>query len=248
MSKTIVPQLIVPAWPIPQGVGACSSTRIGGVSHAPYDSLNLGAHCGDNLEHVEENRRLFYAAADLPSKPVWLEQVHGTTVLKLTGEPYASKRADASWSDTPGTVCAVMTADCLPVLFCNKSGTEVAAAHAGWRGLCEGVLEETVACFKDSPENIIAWLGPAIGPDAFEVGPEVYAAFVAKDAKAEAAFRPAGEKYYADIYTLARQRLANTGIKQVYGGDRCTHSEAGDFFSYRRDRITGRMASFIWLI
>lgn len=248
MSKMTPPQLIVPQWPIPQGVGACSSTRIGGVSQPPYDSLNLGAHCGDDTEHVEENRRLFYAAAGLPAKPVWLEQVHGTAVLRLTGEPYASKRADASYSDTPGTVCAVMTADCLPVLFSNRAGTEVAAAHAGWRGLCAGVLEETLSCFKDSPENIIAWLGPAIGPDAFEVGPEVREAFVAKDAKADAAFRPVGEKYYADIYMLARQRLANAGVEQVYGGNRCTHSEAGDFFSYRRDRITGRMASFIWLI
>lgn len=241
-------KLIVPQWPIPQGVGACSSTRIGGVSLPPYDSLNLGAHCGDNLTHVEENRSVFYAAANLPSKPVWLEQVHGKAVLKLTGEPYVSKRADASYSNTPGTVCAVMTADCLPVLLCNKAGTEVAAAHAGWRGLCDGVLEETVACFKDKPENIIAWLGPAIGPAAFEVGPEVRDAFMAVDAKAQMAFRPAGDKYYADIYTLARQRLANVGIENVHGGDRCTHSEAGDFFSYRRDRITGRMASFIWLI
>ena len=128
-------KLIVPHWPLPEGVAACSSTRIGGVSQPPYDSLNLGAHCGDNLDDVEENRRMFYSTAGLPSKPVWLEQVHGTDVLKLTGEPYLSKRADASYSATAGTVCAVMTADCLPVLFCNKAGTEVAAAHAGWRGL-----------------------------------------------------------------------------------------------------------------
>ncbi|WP_213716507.1 purine nucleoside phosphorylase YfiH [Cedecea lapagei] len=243
MTKTIVPH-----WPLPAGVAACSSTRVGGVSVAPYDSMNLGAHCGDDLADVEENRRLFYAAAGLPSKPVWLEQVHGKTVLKLTGEPYASKRADASYSNTPGTVCAVMTADCLPVLFCNEAGTEVAAAHAGWRGLCEGVLEETVACFQDRPQSIRAWLGPAIGPEAFEVGPEVREAFMAKDQKAANAFRAAGEKYYADIYQLARQRLANVGVTQVYGGDRCTWTESGDFFSYRRDRTTGRMASFIWLI
>jgi hypothetical protein len=241
-------KLIVPHWPLPEGVAACSSTRIGGVSQPPYDSLNLGAHCGDVLSDVEENRRLFYAAAALPSKPVWLEQVHGTDVLKLTGEPYLSKRADASYSSTPGTVCAVMTADCLPVLFCNKAGTEVAAAHAGWRGLCAGVLEETVACFNDVPENIIAWLGPAIGPEVFEVGPEVREAFMAKDIQADRAFRPSGEKYIADIYTLARQRLAAIGVNHIYGGDRCTYSEAGDFFSYRRDRTTGRMASFIWLI
>lgn len=243
MSKVIIPQ-----WPIPEGVGACSSTRIGGVSQPPYDSLNVGAHCGDNLDHVEQNRRLFYAASGMPSKPVWLEQVHGKDVLHLTGEPYASKRADASYSNTPGRVCAVMTADCLPVLFCNVAGTEVAAAHAGWRGLCEGVLEETVVCFNDIPANIIAWLGPAIGPAAFEVGPEVREAFMLKDKQADAAFRPAGEKYFADIYTLARQRLASMGIENVYGGDRCTFTESNDFFSYRRDRTTGRMASFIWLI
>ncbi|VTN10927.1 Laccase domain protein yfiH [Raoultella terrigena] len=141
-----------------------------------------------------------------------------------------------------------MTADCLPVLFCNRAGTEVAAAHAGWRGLCDGVLEETVACFADNPENILAWLGPAIGPEAFEVGAEVREAFMSKDAKADSAFRPVGEKYFADIYQLARQRLANVGVEQIFGGDRCTLSEKDDFFSYRRDKTTGRMASFIWLI
>ncbi len=241
-------KLIVPDWPLPSGVAASSSTRIGGVSLPPYDSLNLGAHCGDDLVHVEENRKRMFAAGQLPSKPVWLEQVHGKDVLKLTGEPYASKRADASYSNTPGTVCAVMTADCLPVLFCNRDGTEVAAAHAGWRGLCAGVLEETVACFADKPENILAWLGPAIGPDAFEVGPEVRDAFMAEDIAADSAFRPVGEKYYADIYTLARQRLARVGVEHVFGGDRCTFCQKGDFFSYRRDKTTGRMASFIWLI
>ncbi|MDA8499027.1 MULTISPECIES: purine nucleoside phosphorylase YfiH [unclassified Citrobacter] len=241
-------KLIVPQWPIPQGVAACSSTRIGGVSMSPYDSLNLGAHCGDNPEHVEENRKRLFAAGNLPSKPVWLEQVHGKDVLKLSGGPYLSKRADASYSNTPGTVCAVMTADCLPVLFCNRAGTEVAAAHAGWRGLCEGVLEETVACFADKPENIIAWLGPAIGPIAFEVGAEVRTAFMAKDPQADSAFVPRGEKYLADIYKLARQRLANVGVESVYGGDHCTFNESETFFSYRRDNTTGRMASFIWLI
>lgn len=241
-------KLIIPQWPLPPGVAACSSTRVGGVSVTPWHSLNLGAHCGDDLAHVEENRNRVYAAANFPSKPVWLEQVHGKTVLKLTGEPYASKRADASYSNTAGAVCAVMTADCLPVLFCNKSGTEVAAAHAGWRGLCEGVLEETVACFRDEPENVMAWLGPAIGPQAFEVGPEVREAFMEKDVQAESAFRPVAGKYMADIYQLARQRLANVGVRHVYGGDRCTFTEEHDFFSYRRDRTTGRMASFIWLI
>lgn len=241
-------QLILPEWPLPEGVAACSSTRIGGVSLPPYDSLNLGAHCGDDPVSVEENRRRMFAAGGLPSKPVWLEQVHGKDVLKLSGEPYASKRADASYSNTPGTVCAVMTADCLPVLFCNREGTEVAAAHAGWRGLCAGVLEATIACFADKPQNLMAWLGPAIGPQAFEVGPEVREAFIAVDARAESAFRPSGEKYFADIYALARQRLAAAGVSEVFGGDRCTFSEKSEFFSYRRDKVTGRMASFIWLI
>lgn len=241
-------ELIVPEWPLPPGVAACSSTRIGGISSGPYASLNLGAHCGDNLDDVEENRRRLFADARMPSAPVWLEQVHGEAVLRLRDEPYASKRADASWSDTPGLVCAVMTADCLPVLFCNQAGSEVAAAHAGWRGLCGGVLEQTVAHFKDRPENIMAWLGPAIGPQAFEVGNDVRDAFIAKDNTAERAFRPVGEKYFADIYQLARQRLNNAGVTKIYGGDRCTFTEKRDFFSYRRDRITGRMASFIWLI
>ncbi len=241
-------KLIVPQWPLPEGVAACSSTRIGGVSVPPWDSLNLGAHCGDNLDSVEENRRRFYQLAALPSNPVWLEQVHGTDVLRLNGETPVSKRADASYTDKRGVVCAVMTADCLPVLLCNSAGTEVAAAHAGWRGLCEGVIEHTVACFRESPENIMAWLGPAIGPLAFEVGAEVREAFIAKDAQAEQAFSPVGEKYYADIYQLARQRLSNLGVHQIYGGERCTFSEKHEFFSYRRDRTTGRMASFIWLI
>lgn len=241
-------KLILPDWPLPKGVAACSSTRVGGVSLPPYDSLNLGAHCGDNAEHVEENRARLFAAGGLPSKPEWLEQVHGTDVLTLSGGPYASKRADASYSNTPGTVCAVMTADCLPVLFCNQAGTEVAAAHAGWRGLCAGVLEQTVACFTDKPENLLAWLGPAIGPQAFEVGAEVREAFMGHDPQADSAFRPHGEKYFADIYQLARQRLASVGVRHVFGGDRCTFSDKDNFFSYRRDKTTGRMASFIWLI
>jgi len=241
-------KLIVPQWPLPPGVRACSSTRIGGVSQAPYDSLNLGAHCGDNQADVDENRARFYQAAGFPQQPVWLEQVHGRDVLKLTGEPPASKRADAAWTNQRGTVCAVMTADCLPVLFCNKSGTQVAAAHAGWRGLCDGVLEETVASFTDAPENIIAWMGPAIGPAAFEVGAEVREAFMARDAQAVNAFVPKGEKYMANLFELARQRLGNVCVTQLYGGDRCTYSEPDEFFSWRRDRTTGRLASFIWLI
>lgn len=243
-------KLIVPQWPAPARVRAYSTTRIGGVSQAPWDSLNVGAHCGDNLEHVTANRQRVYAEAGFPSNPVWLEQVHGDVVLRLEGQEFASKRADASWTEKANTVCAVMTADCLPVLFCNQDGTEVAAAHAGWRGLCAGVLEQTVASFRDKPENIMAWLGPAIGPGAFEVGAEVREAFMAVDPLADKTFQalPQQGKYLADIYQLARQRLARCGVRNISGGDRCTFSESDDFFSYRRDQITGRMASFIWLI
>jgi len=239
---------IIPQWPAPKGVVACSSTRGGGVSLPPYDSLNLGAHCGDNRDSVETNRLRLYQAMNMPSAPVWLEQVHGKAVLNLDEAPFASKQADAAYTQSVGNVCAVMTADCLPVLFCNLAGNQVAAAHAGWRGLCEGVLEETLARFHDSPGNILAWLGPAIGPNAFEVGPEVREAFVEKDKKAGQAFRAFDKKYYADIYQLARQRLENVGVTQVYGGCRCTLTESNDFFSYRREKVTGRMASFIWLI
>ena len=240
--------LIIPQWPAPSRVRACSTQRQGGVSTSPWDALNLGGHVGDNPDAVARNRQLLVDKADLPAMPQWLEQVHGTEVVRLTAGGNMPLRADACITDQPGVVCAIMTADCLPVLFCNRAGTEVAAAHAGWRGLCEGVLEETVACFNDEPDNIIAWLGPAIGPRAFEVGPEVREAFMAKDPQAVEAFLPSGGKYLADIYTLARQRLNNVGVTQIFGGDRCTFTEKGDFFSYRRDKTTGRMASFIWLI
>lgn len=232
----------------------------------PYDSLNLGAHCGDNPEHVEENRNRLFAAGNLPSKPVWLEQVHGKDVLKLSGGPYSSKRADASWSNTPGTVCAVMTADCLPVLFCNRAGTEVAAAHAGWRGLAgtqgRGVIETTLEAARGlagtfGRGDILAWLGPCIGPAAFEVGPEVQAAFCAHDPAAQACFQPAPGpgKLLADLPALARQRLRAQGVLQVHGNDGspawCTVTQESRFFSHRRDAVrlgsTGRMAACIWL-
>lgn len=240
--------LLVPDWPLPDNVRACSSTRIGGVSEGSWQSLNLGAHCGDNQQHVAENRRRCFRAANFPAEPVWLEQVHGHEVLTLTDAPAGNKRADAAYTQQANTVCAVMTADCLPVLFCNTSGSEVAAAHAGWRGLCNGILEATVACFDDKPGNIQAWLGPAIGPCAFEVGSDVRDAFIAKDSDAARAFIACGNKYLADLYQLARLRLNKIGITQVYGGEHCTFSEPNQFFSYRRDGTTGRMASFIWLV
>lgn len=240
--------LILPDWPLPAGVKACSTTRHGGVSLPPYDSLNLGTHVGDEERAVAVNRQRLVVGASLPQMPVWLEQMHGTRVVRLDGQTPTDLQADAVYSNVPGQVCAVMTADCLPVLFCSQAGDEVAAAHAGWRGLCNGVLEQTLAAFAAQPGSISAWLGPAIGPQQFEVGPEVRAAFIAADAVAAAAFTPQGDKFLADIYLLARQRLQRAGIHTIYGGDRCTVSEISHFFSYRRDGITGRLASLIWLI
>ncbi|MGE4801847.1 purine nucleoside phosphorylase YfiH [Yersinia hibernica] len=241
-------KLILPDWPMPATVKACSTTRHGGISEFPYDSLNLGTHVGDTAVRVAANRQYLVEQAELPQMPLWLEQVHGTRVLHLDGSVISDVQADAVYSCVAGQVCAVMTADCLPVLFCSLAGDEVAAAHAGWRGLCAGVLEQTMAQFNAAPSSIIAWLGPAIGPQQFEVGEEVKQAFIQIDAQSAAAFTPAGAKYLADIYLLARLRLRAAGIHAIYGGDRCTVSEKQQFFSYRRDGITGRMASLIWLI
>lgn len=237
---------IVPDWPAPARVRALSTTRAGGVSVAPYDSLNLGTHVGDDPARVAANRA--QVRRIVPSEPAWLNQVHGTAVVDAASVA-SVQDADASVSRTPGAVCVVMTADCLPVLLCDRAGSVVGAAHAGWRGLHGGVIEATVAAMQVAPADVIAWLGPAIGPTAFEVGDEVRAAFVATDAIADAAFKPAGQpgKWLADIYLLARQRLAALGVTAVYGGDCCTVSESRRFFSYRRDGVTGRMASLVWL-
>ena len=239
-------------WPVPATVRSRVTTRQGGVSGGAYASLNLGDHVGDDPAAVAENRRR--VAADLPASPFWLSQVHGTTVLDLDRlvQTRQAPEADAAYSRKPGVVCAVMTADCLPVLFCNQTGTVVAAAHAGWRGLHAGVLEQTVGAMACPGEQVLAWLGPAIGPDAFEVGDEVREAFVRANNAAEAAFRalPSGShpgKWLADLYLLARLALARAGVTAVYGGSNCTVQDATRFYSYRRDGVTGRMASLIWL-
>ncbi len=239
-------ELIVPDWPAPARVRAISTTRLGGVSVAPYDSLNLGDHVGDDPATVEANRARL--GKQLPAAPLWLKQVHGTTVVDATTATQGIE-ADAAVARTSGLICAVMTADCLPVLLCDKDGTVVGAAHAGWRGLCDGVIETTVAAMQVPGENLLAWLGPAIGPTAFEVGDEVRAAFVIRNPAAARAFQPSrnGGKWLADLYLLARQRLDACGVSQIHGGDRCTVSEPDRFFSYRRDGKTGRMASLIWL-
>ncbi|AZT82898.1 peptidoglycan editing factor PgeF [Marinobacter sp. NP-4(2019)] len=241
--------LITPDWPAPANVRAVCTTRMGGVSQAPWDSMNLGSHVGDDSQHVQENRQRLAALAGIELCNVgWLDQVHGTNVVSLpvTGVP----RADASHTGQPGCACVIMTADCLPVLLCDVSGTRVGAAHAGWRSLCGGVLEELVSGMGGNPAELMAWLGPAIGPQQFEVGAEVRDAFLLYDPAAADAFSERGARaghYMADIYLLARQRLAASGVSQVYGGDRCTVSEPQTFFSYRRDGQTGRMASMIWL-
>lgn len=240
-------RLLMPDWPAPPGVHACVTTREGGVSGAPYASLNLAAHVGDAPGAVRENRHRLREALGLPAEPAWLEQVHGVRVLELDGD-VAERRADAALTRFEGVVCAVLTADCLPVLFCDRQGSLVAAAHAGWRGLQAGVLEATVAATALPAARLMAWLGPGIGPRSFEVGPEVRAAFAEQDPGAASCFRRASvDRYLADLYALARRRLAATGVTEVYGGGLCSFEDSTAFYSYRRDGRTGRMASLIWL-
>lgn len=243
---SVPPEWIVPDWPAPPGVQALVTTRSGGVSSAPYAGLNLGTHVGDASASVECNRRLL--AAHLPGEPLWLELVHGTNVV-CADEVESGAAADAAYTRSPGVVCAVLTADCLPVLLCDREGRVVAAAHAGWRGLLGGVLEHTVAAMGEPPGQLMAWLGPAIGPSAFEVGSEVRDVFVEHDATASVAFVPGREagKWVADIYALARQRLAAAGVGQIFGGGLCTVSDRARFYSYRRDGVTGRFASLVWI-
>ncbi len=239
-------EFIQPKWPAPEGVRALTTTRQGGVSQAPYDTLNLGDHVGDDPRAVAENRRRLREQLSLPAEPRWLSQVHGCAVADAAGE--GACEADAAIATAPGQVCAVLTADCLPVLFCDRTGTRVAAAHAGWRGLADGVLEATLVRLGVAPDEVLAWMGPAIGPAAFEVGDEVREAFIAHDPGAGEALTSApGGKWLADLYTLARRRLGAAGVKAVYGGGLCTYSDAERFYSYRRDGVSGRIASLIWI-
>lgn len=222
------------------------TTRLGGVSRAPYESLNLGAHVGDDPEAVATNRQRLSRALALPQEPRWLTQVHGTQVVDAA-ICLPDCAADASYTTVPNVVCAVLTADCLPVLLCHRAGTCVAAIHAGWRGLAQGVIEAAVRSLPCHPAELLAWLGPAIGPTAFEVGGEVRDQFIAQDAASAAAFIPRHtDDYLADIYVLARLRLAKLGVTEVYGGGACTVNDAERFYSYRRDSVTGRMTTLIW--
>ncbi|MBN7795228.1 peptidoglycan editing factor PgeF [Parahaliea mediterranea] len=243
----VPPALIEADWPAPPGVRAFCTTRRGGCGAPPFDSFNLGHHVGDPA--CAQNRRCLQALLPGGARLQWLQQVHGTAVVEVPSRVFTPE-ADASWTRTRGAACAVLTADCLPVLFCDRGGTRVAAAHAGWRGLAAGVLEATVSAIGVAPAELLAWLGPAIGPRAFEVGPEVRAAFCAGADDAEAAcFEPSGRPghYFADLYALARLRLARAGLTAVHGGGHCTFSDAEHFFSYRRDGNTGRMASIVTL-
>ncbi len=236
---------IVPDWPAPSNVRALITTRVGGTSRGAYAGLNLGTASGDDAQDVARNRAILRQW--LPADPLWLRQVHGIEVVDADladGTP----DADAALAHQAGRVCAVQMADCLPVLLCDEGGTVVAAAHAGWRGLCAGVIERTLRAMNRPAEALLAYLGPAIGPEVYEVGVDVRDAFLAADPASDAAFAPGRPgKFYADLYALARQCLARSGVTQIYGGGYCTYTERERFYSYRRDGVTGRMASLIWL-
>ncbi len=246
MTKTCV---IRPSWNIPKHIKAFTTLRTGGESLFPFDSLNLGDHVGDDPITVTNNRKRLFLDKNLPNQPVYLTQTHSTRVITL---PYFNDNleADAVYTNQENQVCLVMTADCLPVLFCNKDGTEVAAAHAGWRGLCDGILEETVKKFKKPASEMTVWLGPAISQNAFQVGKDVREQFCNIDPQAIVAFKAdpnEKDKYFADLYQIATQRLNKLGITQISGGVHCTYTEQDKFFSYRRDGQTGRMATLIWI-
>lgn len=240
-------EFIYPDWPASANVRAVTTTRTGGVSRGPYESLNLGDRAGDDPEHVRKNRARLRAALALPFEPLWLRQVHGVNVVDAAmARPGVT--ADGAYTDQPGAALAVLTADCLPVFLCDKAGTKVALLHAGWRGLAAGVIEAGVDKLQIPWAELLAWLGPGIGAEAYEVGDDVRDAFTAHDPGAAAAFRVHGSgKWLADMYALARRRLAALGVTAVSGGGHCTFSERDKFFSYRRDGACGRMAALIWL-
>ena len=240
------PELIIPDWPAPLNIGACTTTRLGGYSDGNWSSFNLADHVADDISAVQKNRKLLIEHLHLPSQPVWLRQVHGCDVC-IVDYKVEQPVSDASICSQTGMVCAVLTADCLPLLMCDDQGTVVSAVHAGWRGLAAGVVEQTISRLPAACENIMAWLGPAIGPNAFEVGDDVYDVFTQYNPAANAAFSRHADRWLCDIYLLARQRLQNAGINRIYGGGLCTFTDERRFYSYRRDGTTGRMASLIWI-
>ncbi|HHX8467034.1 TPA: peptidoglycan editing factor PgeF [Vibrio diabolicus] len=237
---------IIPNWRAPKNVKAFASTRIGGFSTGPYQGLNLGTHVGDDLSLVEKNRAWLMQQAQMPSAPVWLNQTHSTVVAQVSEPTSEVLNADGVFTNSGNVVCSAMTADCLPVLLTNTQGTQVAAVHAGWRGLANGIVENALALFSG---EVIAWLGPAIGPEAFEVGEDVLQAFVDVDSLAHQAFMPreAKGKWLTDMSKLATQRLNRAGVTQVFDSGLCTYQDKASFYSYRRDGKTGRQATFIWI-
>lgn len=240
-------KFITPNWSAPEQVKAYTTTRQGGYSLSPYDGFNLADHVGDDAEAVRANRAALTQTLNLSCQPVWLKQVHGNQIVTAAIEN-TNCAADAAFTMEPRHVCVVLTADCLPVLFCDRAGTRVAATHAGWRGLAGGILETTLQHLNLPAQEILVWLGPAIGSQAFEVGNEVREAFMSYLPQAENAFKPSRQDHWlGDLYLLARQRLAHQGVTAVFGGDFCTYTDAERFYSYRRDKVTGRMASLIWL-
>ncbi|MGH8148813.1 MAG: peptidoglycan editing factor PgeF [Steroidobacteraceae bacterium] len=251
-----------PDWPAPPGIRAVMTLRQGGVSRPPFDALNVGARCGDAPEAVAENRRRIREALRLPSEPCWLTQVHGTEVVSLVrgaevvslgdgaeeGRTVEPPCADGAVTRTPGRVCAIQVADCLPVLFTARDGAAVGGSHAGWRGLAAGVLPATVRALAVEPSELLAWMGPAIGPQHFEVGDEVRTALLAVDGGAARAFTPNSRgRWQCDLYEIARRQLEALGVREVYGGGWCTYADPGRFFSYRRDGRCGRMAALVWI-
>ena len=234
-------------WPAAPGVHACTTTRVGGVSRAPYDSLNMAAHVGDDDKCVDHNRRRAAVALGLPGTPLWLTQVHGNRVVDAASAQPGTD-ADGAFTTRPGIVCAVLTADCLPVVLCHRGGGQVAAVHVGWRGLVSGIVDEAVRAMACQGHDLMAWLGPAIGPQVYEVGEDVMALMSGAVDDAAGAFVSASAgKWYADLYTLTRRRLAGLGVERVYGGSWCTYTDARRFYSYRRDGVTGRMATLVWM-
>ncbi|WP_289244575.1 peptidoglycan editing factor PgeF [Methylophaga sp. UBA678] len=240
-------EFVTPDWTMPDHIQAYTTTRKGGVSPPPYDSLNLAEHVNDTHENVEKNRQLLASALTLPASPLWLQQTHSTKVIN-SQDWYEGIEADAIYCNQNDHVCAIMTADCLPLLISNEAGTEIAAIHAGWRGLADSIIETTISRFQDSTDKLHVWLGPAIGPEKFEVGQDVFEAFINHSDTAQVAFQQTDNSHYlADIYQLARLRLRQLGITQMSGGDACTVTETSRFFSYRRDGETGRIVSLIWI-
>lgn len=234
---------LIPDWPAPANIHAGTTLRHSGVSLPPYDSLNLGDHVGDDPAAVAKNRQCL----KLPTEPIWLKQIHSTRIVDAAHCAPGQSEADGSYATQPHVICTVLTADCLPLLICNKDGTQVAAIHAGWRGLAASIIDAAVEKFTDDHSELLVWLGPAIDPAHYEVGHDVRDTFMAHDPTANAAFTAQQDKWRMDIYRLARQRLHALGLNSIYGGNHCTYREQDQFYSYRRDGMTGRIASVIWL-